>query len=57
MGDAIHDGITPAAAHADEFFTLEPDPLLAHGAGQNFEQLSADFLPYQISTSFTFVNN
>jgi len=57
MGNAIHDGITPAAAHADEFFTLEPDPLLAHGAGQNFEQLSADFLPYQISTSFTFVNN
>jgi len=57
MGDAIHDRVAPAAAHADEFFALELDPLLAHGAGQNFEQLSADFPSCQISTGFTFVNS
>jgi len=57
MGDAIHDGIAPAAAHADELLSLELDPFLTHGASQYFEQLSADFLSGQNRTSFTFVNN
>jgi len=57
MGDAIHDRVAPAAAHANELLSLELDSFLTHGASQYFEQLSADFLPYQISTGFTFVND
>jgi hypothetical protein len=53
MGDAIHDWIAPAAAHADEFLALELYLSLAHWAGQYFEKLPAND-PSHLTT-YTFV--